>query len=220
MRRITDGSFTLTEAESGVVPFDIGNSASFLKMFMLVDGIYPAYSQFIRGFKEPVTADESTFTSWQEGARKDVERAFGVFQGTKWKSVATPIQTIDPKYIASMVSCCLILHNMGVSDRVMGDVRARYDPGSLVVLEEVEEDEEESMAATAGVVIGEEGGEPITTIPERVEPAATTTIRAFDVELARVITQRDEMRGLANEAECIRPQKALISYVSSWKSQK
>jgi hypothetical protein len=207
MRRITDGSFTQTEAESGVVPFDIGTSQSFLKMFMLVDGIYPSYSRFIRGFKEPVTTEESTFTSWQEGARKDVERAFGVFQA-KWKSVATPIQTIDPKYIASMVSCCLILHNMGVSDRVMGDVHTRYDPGS-VVLEEVEgEDEESIAAATAGIPAGERS--------VVVGPAATTTIRAFDVELAKVITQRDEMRGLANEAECVRLQRALISYVSSW----
>ncbi len=125
MARITDGgSFTVTEGNSGVVPFNIGRTTpAFNKMFILVDGIYPAYtSQFIQGFKEPVTDEESTFTSWQEeGARKecDVERAFGVFQG-KWKSVAaTPIQIIDPKYIGSMVSCCLILHNMGVSDRVM-----------------------------------------------------------------------------------------------------
>jgi hypothetical protein len=27
--------------------------------------------------------------------------------------------------------CCLILHNMGVCDRVMGDVNIRYDPGSV-----------------------------------------------------------------------------------------
>jgi hypothetical protein len=84
MKRIIDGSFTpLTEAESGVViPFDIGTAGlNFTKTFMLVDdGIYPAYSRFIRGFKEPVTEKESTFTSWQEGAHKVVERALGVLQ--------------------------------------------------------------------------------------------------------------------------------------------
>jgi hypothetical protein len=43
---------------------------------------------------------DSTFISSQEGAaRKDVARAFGgVFQG-KWKSIATPIQTLNPKYM-------------------------------------------------------------------------------------------------------------------------
>jgi hypothetical protein len=34
-----------------------------------------------------------------------------------------------------------------------------------------------------------------------------------------MITQReDEMKGLANEAECVRLQKALIEYVYSWKN--
>jgi hypothetical protein len=52
MKRITDGSFTATEAGSGVVPFFIGTTTpGFEKMFMLVDGIYLAYSRFIRGFK-------------------------------------------------------------------------------------------------------------------------------------------------------------------------
>jgi hypothetical protein len=56
MRRITDDSFTVTEAQSGVVPFYFGmTTPAFEKMFMLVDGIYPSYSQFILGFKEPVT---------------------------------------------------------------------------------------------------------------------------------------------------------------------
>jgi hypothetical protein len=157
MKRITDDSFTAREADSRVVlPFSIGTTTpGFEKMFMLVNGIFPAYSRFICSFKEPVTNKESTFTScWQERARKDVERAFGVLQGM-WKSVATPIQhTLEPKYVAAKVSCCLILHNMGVSDCVMGDVRARYNPGfgvEEVEVEEVEEDDscgESSMIAT------------------------------------------------------------------------
>jgi hypothetical protein len=210
MRRITDGSFTVTESHSGVVPFFIGDTTpAFDKMFMLVDGIYPSYSRFIRGFKEPVTDEECAFTSWQEGARKDVERAFGVLQG-KWKSVATPIQTVDPKYIASMVSCCLILHNMGVSDRVMGDVRTWYDPGSVVEQQEVEEQED---GDETGSMVPQGGGLALQQV------ATSTTIRAFDIELARVITQRQEMKGLTNEAECIRLQKALISCVNGWKSK-
>ncbi len=41
-------------------------------------------------------------------------------------------------------------------------------------------------------------------IPVPLPVATTTTIRAFDVELARVITQREEMKGLTrNEAECV-----------------
>jgi hypothetical protein len=48
MGRITDGSVNVTAAKSRVVPFKIGTTPPpFKKMFMLVDGIYPAYSQFI-----------------------------------------------------------------------------------------------------------------------------------------------------------------------------
>ncbi len=77
--------------------------------------------------------------------------------------------------------------------------------------EDEQEEEEESMVATAG---GEESSPPVPL------PVATTTIRAFDVELARVISRREEMKGLTNEAECIQLQQALIACVNSWKSKK
>ncbi len=80
------------------------------------------------------------------------------------------------------LSCCLILHNMGVSDRVMDDVRTRYDPGSVVVGEvEAEEDdeEEESMVAMAGN--SESSTPPVSPSTHTLIllPVATTTIRAF-----------------------------------------
>jgi len=37
---------------------------------------------------------------------------------------------------ADVTSCCLILHNMSVSDRVMGDPRARYKPDHSLETEE------------------------------------------------------------------------------------
>jgi hypothetical protein len=42
----------------------------------VVDGIYPLHSRFVRGIKVPATREEKNYTSWQEGASKDVERAF------------------------------------------------------------------------------------------------------------------------------------------------
>jgi hypothetical protein len=50
-------------------------------MFLLVDGIYPKFSRFVKTVKEPVTHQQRVFASWQESARKDIERAFGVLQG-------------------------------------------------------------------------------------------------------------------------------------------
>ncbi len=100
---------------------------------------------------------------------------------------------------------------MGVSDRVMGEVRTWYDPGSVVEQPEVEEREDDDEAGS--MVLPQGGG-----LALQQGVATSTSIRAFDIEqLARVVTQRQEMKGLTNEAECIRLQKALISCVNGWK---
>jgi hypothetical protein len=49
-------------------------------VFFLVDGIYPSYSRFVRGIKQPATWKEEKYSSWQEGARKDVEKDFNTWQ--------------------------------------------------------------------------------------------------------------------------------------------
>ena len=77
--------------------------------------------------KEPATEDEKTFTEWQEAVRKDIERACGNLQG-RFQALATPIVLMDLQIIANLCSSSLILHNMYVSDRIMGDVRALYNP--------------------------------------------------------------------------------------------
>jgi hypothetical protein len=35
----------------------------FNKVFVLVDGIYPSYSRFVRGIKVPATREEKKYTS-------------------------------------------------------------------------------------------------------------------------------------------------------------
>jgi Plant transposon protein len=56
LESITNGSFAAVEEQAKVVPYII-NGQQFTKMFCLVDGIYPKYSRFVRGFKEPITAE-------------------------------------------------------------------------------------------------------------------------------------------------------------------
>ncbi|XP_023743730.1 uncharacterized protein LOC111891901 [Lactuca sativa] len=48
--------------------------------YYLTDGIYPAYSTFVKAFRHPITPREKKFKRKQEGPRKDVERAFGVLK--------------------------------------------------------------------------------------------------------------------------------------------
>ena len=131
LEALTDGSFHATEVASGVVPFKVGEQR-FDRMFILVDGIYPRYSRFVKCMKEPITDREKSFTGWQESARKDIERAFGVLQG-KFQVMARPLMHMDMSLIASRVQACVILHNMHnmcVSDRVMDDVFAMYNPAN------------------------------------------------------------------------------------------
>jgi hypothetical protein len=84
MSRLTNGTFHQVEEEAGVVPFQIMEE-EFTKGFFLVDVIYPSFSRFVRRIKQPARRKEKKYTSWQEGARKDVERAFSVLKNT-WQS--------------------------------------------------------------------------------------------------------------------------------------
>jgi hypothetical protein len=125
MDRFLDGTFHEVEAEAAVVPFMI-KEEQFNKVFVLVDGIYPSYSRFVRGIKVPATREEKKYTSWQEGARKDVERAFGVLKNT-WQFLDRPILLHDLTDISNRVVSCLLLHNILVTDRVMQETTSVRD---------------------------------------------------------------------------------------------
>ncbi|KAG7372191.1 plant transposon protein [Nitzschia inconspicua] len=132
LERMVDGSFHTLENEASVVPFKIGDQ-EFTKCFIVTDGIYPKFSRFVKGVKEPITEEEKKYTAWQEGARKDVERAFGVLKCT-WQFLDRPILKLKLSEVAMRTTCYIILHNMLTADRVMGDPRARYVPCASLVL--------------------------------------------------------------------------------------
>jgi len=125
----TNGSFQILEEAAGVVPYSIGNS-TFSEMYLLSDGIYPKYSRFVKTIPDPHTVPQKMFAQWQEGARKDIERAFGVLQ-CQFQFMKNPMKLMSLSAIGDRVQTCLILHNMGVSDRVMGSIDVTYDPAFL-----------------------------------------------------------------------------------------
>jgi hypothetical protein len=136
MQSLVSGEFSAAELESGMMPYGICGEF-FNKMNILVDGIYPQYSRFVKTLREPILHWEIDYCAWQEAARKDIERAFGVFQ-SKFQYVARPFMELDLKVIGKRVNTCLLLHNMCVSDRVMdADVYARYDPSAAIELKEI-----------------------------------------------------------------------------------
>jgi hypothetical protein len=69
-----DGSFHELDFQ-----FTIGGE-TFDELWILVDGIYPPISRFVKPLSVPINTVEALFSLWQESSRKDVERFFGVFK--------------------------------------------------------------------------------------------------------------------------------------------
>ena len=115
LKRFLDGSF----AEDVDFEFEIGGR-SFGRLWLLVDGIYPEISRFVKTIEEPPNHRAFSFSSWQEGARKDVERGFGVLK-RKFQILHRPFELWHVRDISNVVSTCLILHNMMVAHRIEND---------------------------------------------------------------------------------------------------
>jgi hypothetical protein len=164
----------------------------------------------VKGYKHPATDEESKFTGWQESARKDIERAFGVLQ-SKFKVLSYPIHMIEMRGIASLVTCCLVLHNMGVSDRVMGDARETYCPSKSTVEgpELPYADPEDVLAINTPPP--PDGGVAVA----RRAPAVTTNLASMDRGLANALAEREEWMALKDVTEWSRLQRALISFKGS-----
>ncbi|XP_042009042.1 uncharacterized protein LOC121757583 [Salvia splendens] len=61
----------------------VANDTQSNKAYYLADWIYPLWPMFVTTTRQSVGPKQSYFAAKQEGARKDVERAFGVFQ-SRW----------------------------------------------------------------------------------------------------------------------------------------
>jgi hypothetical protein len=83
--------------------------------YYLADGIYPEWAVFMKTIRLPQTEKEKMFARFQEGARKDVERAFGVLQ-SRFSIVRRPARLWKRKSVGRIMLACVILHNMIVED--------------------------------------------------------------------------------------------------------
>ncbi|XP_057440015.1 uncharacterized protein LOC130731820 isoform X2 [Lotus japonicus] len=83
--------------------------------YYLADGIYPPWATFVKTIPMPQGEKRQKFAKRQEGARKDVERAFGVLQ-SRFAIVRGPSRFWHPNEMKSIMYACIILHNMCVED--------------------------------------------------------------------------------------------------------
>ena len=70
----------------------------------------------MKAFRHPVEERDNFFKRRQEGARKDVERAFGVLKA-KWHIVEHAARPLDLETLRYIMYACIIMHNMVVEDK-------------------------------------------------------------------------------------------------------
>ena len=109
--------------------------------------------------------------------------------------MANPVQLMDVNNISRRVATCMILHNMCVSDRVMGDVRATYNPA-----------EDCENVATA----------PATLPPITYDANFTPDTVGFDEMPADDVEQVvARWNALADKDKCLRLQKSIASHLQN-----
>jgi hypothetical protein len=89
----------------------------FDKVWILVDGIYPPIARFVKTLSFPIGHVKKLFAKWQESARKDVERAFGVLT-RKFQILARPLEYWHLQDVKGIIFGCILMHNMMVEVRV------------------------------------------------------------------------------------------------------
>ena len=210
LERLLDGSFCKLEQDASVVPFSLHpTEAPFNKMFILVDGIYPRYSRFVRGIKEPIGPRQEKFTSWQEGARKDIERAFGQLKG-RWQFLERPIHLHKLEEIGNRVHCCLILHNMCVSDRIMQGPRERYSPASSLA-------ECEMAISQPGDLVEQQAKDGLNMQEDNPATNTTVGVRNLPAYVRNVVSRKERFQELGNLDEHTRLHGVLQSRcVANW----
>ena len=91
------------------------NQRPYNMAYYLTDGIYPSYPNFVKSIRLPQSEPDKLFAKYQEGCRKDIERAFGVLQA-RFKIIREPARLWDISDLAIIMRSCIILHNMIVED--------------------------------------------------------------------------------------------------------
>ncbi|GKD62160.1 ALP1-like protein [Tanacetum coccineum] len=93
-----------------VAPFEV-DGVAFEKGYYLADGIHQTWETFVKSFSVAQDEKNVVFKRRQESARKDVERAFGVFQG-RWHIISQPAYAWTVNKLRRTMYTCIILHNM------------------------------------------------------------------------------------------------------------
>ena len=91
------------------------NGRQYTKAYYLANGIYPECAIFVKSIRAPQSAEHKLFSEHQEGARKDVECAFGILQ-SRFCILRRPAHLYEQEDLEDIMLACIILHNMIIED--------------------------------------------------------------------------------------------------------
>lgn len=91
------------------------NDHAYNMCYLLANGIYPDWSIFQKTILEPLGEKRKWYSKMQEGARKDVERAFGILQA-RWRVLRYLACLWSESIMKSIWKVVVIIHNMVVED--------------------------------------------------------------------------------------------------------
>ena len=121
-------------------PFQI-DGKTFQRLWCLVDGIYPPIGRFVKTIPVAVGRVMQLFVEWQESARKDSERAFGILV-RKFQLLARPIEHWNIEDVKNQMYGCVIMHNLMVEERILRNER---EDGNMYALASLEEESIQEM---------------------------------------------------------------------------
>ena len=91
------------------------NGRQYNNGYYLADGIYPEWAAFVKSIRHPQSEKHKLFAEHQEGARKDVECAFGILQ-SRFSILKQPARLFDQGDLENIMLACIILHNMVIQN--------------------------------------------------------------------------------------------------------
>jgi hypothetical protein len=163
LRSFIDGSFQRD------IDFDyVINGKSFGQLWLMVDGIYPELSRFVKNVSVPITEEHRYYSKWQEACRKCVERAFGILK-RKFMILSNPIELFFESDIRYVVEACIILHNMMVEIRVQRDEEEHGDNYQLLPEAHLNAEEVHLNGDEDAATLGSNSTAPLLTTRERLE---------------------------------------------------